>query len=241
VFENADAYLTCNYDPRRALCNPDNAGESTAATPSLDRCQAACPNIARTDSQVQQLRAEAERLLGQADAALTPQPVGDRLRHRATCAGRTRRQARPHPHRTHRRGTHMTTDHERGQIRAAMDRLLAGTPLRSDGALTVVSLAIEADVKRHLLTHRHTDLKDEFYARVRAQDRVPASEQELRDELKAAQQKLVEAREENRQLKASVEAFARIVNVLTVENDRLIQQQGKQGSKVLIPLRPGNN
>jgi hypothetical protein len=83
VFENADAYLTCNYDPRRALCNPDNVGEGTAATPSLDRCQAACPNIARTDSQVQQLRAEAERLRGHADAALTPQPVASRLRDRA--------------------------------------------------------------------------------------------------------------------------------------------------------------
>jgi hypothetical protein len=132
----------------------------------------------------------------------------------------------------------MTTDSERGQIRAAMDRLLAGTPLRSDGALTIVSLAAEADVKRYLLTHRHTDLKDEFYARVRAQDRVPASEQELRDELRATQQKLAEAREENHQLKASVEAFARIVNVLTVENDRLTQQQG---SKTLIPLRPDVN
>lgn len=120
----------------------------------------------------------------------------------------------------------MTTDRERGQIHAAMDRLLAGTPLRSDGALTVVSLAVEADVKRHVLTHRHTDLKDEFYARVRAQGRVPASEQELRDELKATQQKLAEAREESRQLKASVEAFARIVNVLTAENDRLTQGVG---------------
>jgi predicted RNase H-like nuclease (RuvC/YqgF family) len=132
----------------------------------------------------------------------------------------------------------MTTDHERGQIRAAMDRLLAGTPLRSDGALTVVSVAIEADVKRHLLTHRHTDLKDEFYARVRAQERVPASEQELRDELKATQQKLAEAREENRQLKASVEAFARIVNVLTVENDRLARRQSEPHGKTLVPLRP---
>lgn len=135
----------------------------------------------------------------------------------------------------------MTTDPERDQIHAAMDRLLAGTPLRSDGALTVVSLAAEADVKRHVLTHRHTDLKDEFYARVRAQGRVPASEQELRNELKATQEKLAEVREENRQLKASVDAFARIVNVLTVENDQLTQQQGKQGSKALIPLRPGVN
>jgi hypothetical protein len=31
----------------------------------------------------QQLRAQAERLRGQADAALTPQPVADRLRARA--------------------------------------------------------------------------------------------------------------------------------------------------------------
>lgn len=135
----------------------------------------------------------------------------------------------------------MTNDSERGQIRAAMDRLLAGTPLRSDGALTVVSLAVEADVKRHVLTHRHTDLKDEFYARVRAQDRIPASEQELRDELKAAQQKLAEAREENRQLKASVEAFARIVNILTAENERLAQQQDEPGSRTLVPLRPSVN
>lgn len=135
----------------------------------------------------------------------------------------------------------MTNDSERSQIRAAMDRLLAGTPLRSDGALTVVSLAVEADVKRHLLTHRHTDLKDEFYARVKAQDRVPASEQELRDELKATRQKLAEAREENRQLKASVEAFARIVNVLTVENDRLARRQTEPGGSTLIPLRPGSN
>jgi len=135
----------------------------------------------------------------------------------------------------------MTTDRERDHIRAAMDRLLAGTPLRSDGALTVVSLAVEADVKRHVLTHRHTDLKDEFYARARAQGRVPASEQELRDELKATRQKLAEAREENRQLKASMEAFARIVNVLTAENVRLTRQQNEPGSKTLIPLRPETN
>jgi hypothetical protein len=97
-----------------------------------------------------------------------------------------------------------------------------------------------ANVKRHVLTHRHTDLKDEFYARVRARGHVPASEQELRDQLKATQEKLAEAHEENRQLKESVETFARIVNVLTLENDRLIQQS-EQGSKTLIPLRPSTN
>ena len=49
-----------------------------------------------------------------------------------------------------------TDDKERRLIRDAMDRLLTGTPIRSDGKLTVKSLAAEADVKRWLLTHRHT-------------------------------------------------------------------------------------
>ena len=55
---------------------------------------------------------------------------------------------------------------ERARIGAAMDRILAGTPERSDGALTVVALATEAGVPRNALTQRHTDLKDEFYYRM---------------------------------------------------------------------------
>ncbi|QKW49829.1 hypothetical protein [Streptomyces buecherae] len=123
---------------------------------------------------------------------------------------------------------------ERAGIRAAMDRLLAGTPLRSDGALTVLSLAAEADVKRHVLTHRHTDLKDEFYARVRAQGQVPDSERKLRQELEKTKERLVEVLEENKQLKAEAEAFARIINVLELENDQLKGKQGRTNS--VIPI-----
>ena len=54
---------------------------------------------------------------------------------------------------------------ERAEIEAAMGRLLDGIPLRSDGMLTVVALAVEAGVKRHALTHKHTDLKDRLPAR----------------------------------------------------------------------------
>ncbi|MFG2945815.1 hypothetical protein [Streptomyces adustus] len=110
---------------------------------------------------------------------------------------------------------------ERKNIRAAMNRLLSGTPLRSDGALTVVSLADEAEVKRHVLTHRHTDLKDEFYARVRAQGQVPDSERKLRQELAETKERLAEILEENNQLKAEVKVFVRIINVLETENDQL--------------------
>ncbi|WP_328560435.1 hypothetical protein [Streptomyces coelicoflavus] len=127
---------------------------------------------------------------------------------------------------------------ERQNILAAIDRLLAGTPLRSDGALTVVSLAAEANVKRHLLTHRHTDLKDEFYARIRAQGQIPASESKLRQELAETEKRLSEVRRENKQLKAEADVFVRIINVLEMENDQLKGQQGRIG--MVIPLHgPG--
>lgn len=84
VFENADAYLICNYDPHKAPCNPNAESSRRASAPSLDRCQATCPNIARTDTQARQLRALAERLCNEAASPLTPQPLADRLRNHMT-------------------------------------------------------------------------------------------------------------------------------------------------------------
>lgn len=66
----------------------------------------------------------------------------------------------------------MTNEHEREATTAAIRRLLAGTPLRSSGALDIVTLAEEAGVKRNTLTHKHTDLKDLRY-RVFADDPSP--------------------------------------------------------------------
>lgn len=126
---------------------------------------------------------------------------------------------------------------ERDAIRAGMQRLLDGTPLHSDGALTVVALATEAGVKRHVLTHRHTDLKDEFYARVRAQGQVPASETKLRKELVQTKRKLTKAQENNKNLTDTIERLARVVNVLTVENANLAERQDNQLGRKLTPLR----
>lgn len=115
------------------------------------------------------------------------------------------------------------TNNERDNIRAAIDRLLAGTPLRSDGALTVVSLAAEASVKRHVLTHRHTDLKDDFYARVRAQGHTPAGEFALQAEVHELKAELTQAREGLKELRGINESYARIVNLLSTENEQLRQ------------------
>jgi hypothetical protein len=132
----------------------------------------------------------------------------------------------------------MTTDPTRNHVRAAIDSLLAGTPLRSDGALTIVALAAEAGIKRHILTHRHTDLKEELYARVRAQNRIPDSEKRLRDELETTQRHLADLLQQSRQQQQTIEALARIVNVLTVENDQLTTQLSHQRARKLVALQP---
>ncbi|TDC69219.1 hypothetical protein [Streptomyces hainanensis] len=111
---------------------------------------------------------------------------------------------------------------------------VADTPLRSDGDLTVVSLAAEPDVKRHVLTHMHTDLKDEVHARVRAQGQVPDSGRKLRQELKEAKERLTEVLAENKWLKAEADVFVRIINVLEMGNDQLKGQQGRSGTAISI-------
>jgi hypothetical protein len=59
----------------------------------------------------------------------------------------------------------------------AMGRLLLGSPLRSDGKLTVKSLAAEAGLRRNKLTHRHTALKTSStsWSRTRTTNRPPSS------------------------------------------------------------------
>ncbi len=117
---------------------------------------------------------------------------------------------------------------ERARIEAAMDRLLEGTPLRSDGKLTIVSLAIEAGVKRHVLTHKHTDLKDLFYARVNAQHAIPACETAFREQNAGLRRKLDELRAERDEYKQAADALARALNLLTLENDSLRREASRR-------------
>jgi chromosome segregation ATPase len=116
---------------------------------------------------------------------------------------------------------------ERTQIEAAMGRLLDGAPLRSDGKLTIVSLAIEADVKRHVLTHKHTDLKDRFYARAQAQDSIPASETALQEQITDLRRKLDDVRGERDEYRLAAQALARALNVLMIENETLRGQANR--------------
>jgi chromosome segregation ATPase len=131
--------------------------------------------------------------------------IGNLLAHAAAAAGE--------------RGA--TDAEEITSITEAMTRLLAGIPLRSDGKLTIKSLAAEAGLLRNKLTHKHTGLKDLFNALAKAQNTRPAIVEDLHRDNDKLRDKLTRITHERDNLKAANERFARVVHVLEVENQQL--------------------
>ena len=85
-------------------------------------------------------------------------------------------------------------DADRTAIRAAADRLLAGTPLRSaSGKLTVTELITESGLRRDV-AYGHRDLIDDFRARLRTQDSTPAAFQHLASQNAELTEALADAR-----------------------------------------------
>lgn len=125
----------------------------------------------------------------------------------------------------------------RSAIRDAMDRLIDGKSLHSDGKLTVKSLAQEARVKRWLLTHRHIDLQDEFRARLASANTEPPILLALRQEKADAQKRVKELSADVTALTATIHQLERIVQVLALENQQL-RSDGQDLHKV-VPLRTG--
>ncbi|MFD5782638.1 hypothetical protein [Streptomyces sp. NPDC126933] len=115
-------------------------------------------------------------------------------------------------------------------ITDAMVRLLVGAPLRSDGQLTIKSLAEEAGLRRNKLTHKHTGLKDLFYALVKAQRTSPRPFIDKERELSDKQKKdLARVRAERDNLRTKAQQMARVIHVLEVENHHLRESAGTDG------------
>lgn len=128
---------------------------------------------------------------------------------------------------------------ERDRIRAAMDRILAGAPERSNGALTVMALAAEADVPRNALTQRHLDLKNEFYAKVKERGQPSDVEVRLRKQIVKVKELRAADQKELAELRADREALVRVVNQLALENRQLRQQLTTPDPVVrLLPTQP---
>jgi hypothetical protein len=63
VYDNPEAFLTCNNDPTQALCHPDRAlGGQRDRPPAIDRCDPACSNISRTDQHIPIQRRHRQRI-----------------------------------------------------------------------------------------------------------------------------------------------------------------------------------
>ena len=127
---------------------------------------------------------------------------------------------------------------ERDRIRAAMDRILAGAPERSNGALTIAALAIEADVPRNALTQRHLDLKNEFYERVKIQGGTSEVETRLRTKIVTLKTTIANKNAEIARLKNDVTGFLAENTRLTLENQELRDVLSGTAANV-TPLRSG--
>lgn len=114
--------------------------------------------------------------------------------------------------------TAMNGSEVRRVVRDAMDRLLDGKPIRSDGKLTIKSLAAEAGVKRWILTHQQRDLQQEFRDRCATQNKTPESQKDLLNKLDEMKQQIEKYKVRTADLSEENSRLARVIQVLTLEN-----------------------
>ena len=119
-------------------------------------------------------------------------------------------------------------DESERQLRAAMDRLLAGMPIRSNGSMTVSALAAEAGVSRRTAGRAKGVLRD-FQAGLEPRG-VPSpagQEPETRQaELASVREKLRQKNGEVARLRAELTTLACRVALLSEENEQLRRHAG---------------
>ncbi|WP_331741631.1 hypothetical protein [Streptomyces sp. NBC_01006] len=112
------------------------------------------------------------------------------------------------------------------RLRAAADRLLAGTPLHSQGKLTILDLAREAQVKRWILTHKYPiRLMAKYQAEFKAAQREPEKETAERREIDKLREALAKVREEKRKLTDLVQTYAIMIEQLATERSQALTER----------------
>jgi uncharacterized protein YigA (DUF484 family) len=127
-------------------------------------------------------------------------------------------------------------DAERAALRSAADRLLAGTPLRSEsGRLTATELLREAGLRRDVAYGDHKDLIEEFQARARAQHCTPSAMRELADQNRELKKKLATVTEALGKERAVTAALRRITAELDLELHQAREELEQSGNVTRLP------
>jgi hypothetical protein len=129
---------------------------------------------------------------------------------------------------------------ERAAIRAAADRLLAGTPLRSaSGRLTITELITESGLRRDVVYADYKDVVEEFQARVKAQDSTPDAARELAERNAELAEKLTSVKAELSQERAAGAALRLVVAELSLELQQAREELAEAGKVTRLPVRRG--
>ncbi|MFG2153185.1 hypothetical protein [[Kitasatospora] papulosa] len=125
---------------------------------------------------------------------------------------------------------------ERTALRAAADRLLAGTPLRSaSGKLSATELLRESGLRRDVAYGDHKDLVEEFQARVKAQHCTPAAMQELAEQNAQLKGRLADATKALAHEQKTSAALRRIIAELDLELHQAQDGLGHEGNVTRLP------
>jgi hypothetical protein len=129
-------------------------------------------------------------------------------------------------------------DPTRRSIIAAMNRLFAGTPQRSNGRLNVSQLAIEANVKRWHLTHQHPDLRQLFQVRTAEEEARRTSHGQSTDALEELKKTHKELQAHCRILEERLQVYATTLNLLSLENAALSGRDAAAAKVRVMPRQP---
>ncbi|KMS86689.1 hypothetical protein ACZ91_35335 [Streptomyces regensis] len=105
---------------------------------------------------------------------------------------------------------------ERREVAAAVSRLLAGEPCRSNGKLTVSNLAVEAGIPRQRLYEHHREAVAVFKTRAGGGPLIP-NQQALQQRLDDAQDKIKKLEADKQHLKDQITALTAVIVELTHE------------------------
>ncbi|MFF2964443.1 hypothetical protein ACFVT1_37435 [Streptomyces sp. NPDC057963] len=120
------------------------------------------------------------------------------------------------------------------KLREAMQRLLAGEPIRTDGALTKESLAREAGVS-HATVHRAEDILAEWDAKVPRQVLRTPGEVRRDKEIDTLRRQLREVKQQVTELNGKLDALATVTANLYHENLALRRKQGHNRRMAALP------